>query len=422
VVIKKLLGVNNKALSEEETKKFITPFAFRLDKSLFGLPLASPSKRGFALLIDLCLIALISDLSGGLLALAVAFTLLYLSYQHKVDKQGKVRGGKRRKVLRYIAVFMFVIMAIFSWSTLFNEESTGTNEPIVKVNNKGLSLKETLVSGVATYAVIDAVASSECEILSCWRKALNEAAANVAEISYESGIEFTAEQRDEMLNDMLENTDFAPSEKQQLMTSMEQAYVEKYQALVNTEQVEKTIPQAMVQDETVSSFVSTDKDTAVNPSKDKQPVNLNDLDEVDESKYSIIALVEGIINDLGLGFGWATFYFTVFIALSNGQTPGKKLFGIKVLQLDGTPLSLWDSFGRYGGYGAGIATGLLGFMQIYWNANRQAIHDQISATVVIDLRKKRLNSKEHAEQLLQDDLITQQHETDCVPCDDKDTS
>jgi len=73
VVIKKLLGVNNKTLSEEETKKFLTPFAFRLDKSLFGLPLASPSKRGFALLIDLCLIALISDLSGGLLALAVAF-------------------------------------------------------------------------------------------------------------------------------------------------------------------------------------------------------------------------------------------------------------------------------------------------------------------------------------------------------------
>ena len=93
----------------------------------------------------------------------------------------------------------------------------------------------------------------------------------------------------------------------------------------------------------------------------------------------------------GLGFGWASFYFTVSTALGGGQTLGKKILGIKVLQLDGTPLSLWDSFGRYGGYGAGIATGLLGFMQIYWDPNRQAIHDKISATVVIDLRKSSLN-------------------------------
>ncbi len=106
--------------------------------------------------------------------------------------------------------------------------------------------------------------------------------------------------------------------------------------------------------------------------------------------YSIIEWIKGIINDLGLGFGWATFYFTAFIALGQGQTLGKKLLGIKVLQLDGTPLSLWDSFGRYGGYGAGLATGLLGFIQIYWDPNRQAIHDKISATVVIDIRKDSL--------------------------------
>ena len=40
-------------------------------------------------------------------------------------------------------------------------------------------------------------------------------------------------------------------------------------------------------------------------------------------------------------------------------------------------------FGRYGGYGAGFATGLLGFLQVYWDPNRQAIQDKISATVVI---------------------------------------
>ena len=80
-------------------------------------------------------------------------------------------------------------------------------------------------------------------------------------------------------------------------------------------------------------------------------------------------------------------YFTVFTSKWNGKTPGKRLLGIRVLQLDGTGLSLWDSFGRYGGYGAGLATGLLGFLQIYWDPNRQAIQDKISATVVIDEKK-----------------------------------
>ena len=42
-----------------------------------------------------------------------------------------------------------------------------------------------------------------------------------------------------------------------------------------------------------------------------------------------------------------------------------------------------DCFGRCGGYGAGFATGLLGFLQVYWDPSRQAIQDKISATVVI---------------------------------------
>jgi hypothetical protein len=54
-----------------------------------------------------------------------------------------------------------------------------------------------------------------------------------------------------------------------------------------------------------------------------------------------------------------------------------------VVALSGEPLGLLDCFGRYGGYGAGFATGLLGFLQIYWDPNRQAIQDKISATVVI---------------------------------------
>ena len=49
---KKMPNNDISALSEEETKQYLTPFAFKMDKSLFGLPLASPAKRGIALFID----------------------------------------------------------------------------------------------------------------------------------------------------------------------------------------------------------------------------------------------------------------------------------------------------------------------------------------------------------------------------------
>ena len=36
-----------------------------------------------------------------------------------------------------------------------------------------------------------------------------------------------------------------------------------------------------------------------------------------------------------------------------------------------------------GGYAAGFATVLPGFAQVFWDANRQGIHDRIVGTVVI---------------------------------------
>lgn len=46
----------------------------------------------------------------------------------------------------------------------------------------------------------------------------------------------------------------------------------------------------------------------------------------------------------------------------------------------------WDAFGRFGGYAAGLATGLLGFLQVFWDPNRQALHDRVAGTVVIRTR------------------------------------
>lgn len=104
-----------------------------------------------------------------------------------------------------------------------------------------------------------------------------------------------------------------------------------------------------------------------------------------QSDHSVVKWAQGILADLGISFGWAVAYLTVFISWNNGQTPGKRLLGIKVVQLNNKPLTLWGAFGRQGGYSAGIATGLLGFLQIFWDPNRQAMQDKLADTLVLRL-------------------------------------
>jgi hypothetical protein len=102
-----------------------------------------------------------------------------------------------------------------------------------------------------------------------------------------------------------------------------------------------------------------------------------------EGGPGVLAFLRSISEDLGLGLGWFGLYFTATTAMWQGRTPGKRLFGIRVISLTGKPIGWWASFERFGGYAAGFATGLLGFLQIFWDDNRQAIHDKIVVTVVI---------------------------------------
>ncbi|MCO4798514.1 MAG: RDD family protein [Colwelliaceae bacterium] len=250
-------------LSEEETKKILTPFAFEIDKSLFGLPLAVPWKRGVALMVDFFFIFLLVDMPGELLAFVVAITFFMIGSKKRAEKMGKKRG-LRKLFLRILGTLILFIVLITT------------------------------------------------------------------------------------IPDLIDNFSF----------------------------------NAVFSQNDQSSIVAKE-DIDSNSSLDTKEVNEDSNTAFSEG----VEWGKGVIDDLGLSFGWAAFYFTIFTALWNGQTPGKKTLKIKVIQLDGTPLSISDSFGRYGGYAAGLATGFLGFLQIYWDPNRQAIHDKISSTIVIDMKK-----------------------------------
>ncbi len=385
-------------LSEEETKHYLTPFAFKLDSSLFGLPLASPTKRAFALLIDLSLIALLSEVSAGILALAIAVTLYRLGNKKRAQARGKRKGYKRRAVLRFTAAFILFILLLDTLPPLLKQMNftDHTVSPQIDTNESlnELSIDNPIEVSAMVGSSILAISQSDCDEVSCWQQELSALAQGIAQTTANAPPKLSDDDISSIFKEMTNATNLNKSEQQQLLQFLRDAY------FTELEQAEhhKTLSKSAAESSSVANITKAqDKSTDMKGQAALTDTHLTKkLTEQEESVktnkpiYSIIELVKGIINDLGLGFGWATFYFTVFIALADGQTVGKKLFGIKVLQLDGTPLSMWDSFGRYGGYGAGLATGLLGFMQIYWDPNRQAIHDQISATVVIDVRKASL--------------------------------
>ncbi len=102
-----------------------------------------------------------------------------------------------------------------------------------------------------------------------------------------------------------------------------------------------------------------------------------------DSPSTLFTWIRDAADEAGLVFGWGTVYMTLFLALWGGRTPGKKLAGLRVVRLNGRPLGLLLSLERAGGYAAGFATGLLGFARVWWDPNRQGIHDKIAETVVI---------------------------------------
>lgn len=90
-------------------------------------------------------------------------------------------------------------------------------------------------------------------------------------------------------------------------------------------------------------------------------------------------------NTLGVTFGWSGVYFTLLAGFLNGRTLGKLLLRTRAAKINGTTFTFFDGFVRHGGYVAGVAMGLTGFLKLLWEPNRQAVEDRIASTVVIKI-------------------------------------
>ena len=80
---------------------------------------------------------------------------------------------------------------------------------------------------------------------------------------------------------------------------------------------------------------------------------------------------------------WLLLYFGLFVWLTNGLTPGKRLMRIRIVSLVHAKISCWQAMERALGYGASVLEGGFGFAQYFIHPNRCCVHDRIAETIVI---------------------------------------
>jgi uncharacterized RDD family membrane protein YckC len=94
-----------------------------------------------------------------------------------------------------------------------------------------------------------------------------------------------------------------------------------------------------------------------------------------------------LINLIGLPF---VFVFPLYEALMmqyrNGQTLGKKIMNIRVVNADGAPISAGQAWGRSGMrmvFGFLSCLGLIDYIVAFFNAEKTTIHDMVATTRVV---------------------------------------
>ena len=108
-----------------------------------------------------------------------------------------------------------------------------------------------------------------------------------------------------------------------------------------------------------------------------------EIHEWQRASSSWLYQVRTFTSALGITFGWSGVYFTLFAGALAGRTPGKLLFRLRATKINGQPFTFFDAFVRHGGYIAGVAMGMTGFLNLLWDSNRRAVEDRIAGTVVL---------------------------------------
>jgi uncharacterized RDD family membrane protein YckC len=374
-----------------DQKRIITPEHFQVAPNILGLPLASPTRRAVAMAIDLILILMLVKAGGVLLGFAAVILLFRMSSR-------KQPGGSfiKRSVqmsLRVVGAIILFVLVLDGWDKV-RERVAGTADdvdtvPSNAVNTAGagdlelnFGARDLPVIGGSLFALGRAEDSAS----------VSEAATKILQTAQRAGAtpEQIREARGDLIEMMAERADSSE------IRAVDGAVLSLTGPPVPVDtRVAETWVEAVASNDTATAAAYHDTLKHVIAGSEINALEARSArfeqerdslqDELEDAReaHGVRSFIAGAADDLGVGFGWSAVFFTAFLALWRGQTPGKKFTGVRVLRLDGKPIGWWIAFERFGGYAASLSVGLLGFFQILWDRNRQGLHDKACETVVV---------------------------------------
>jgi len=373
-----------------DPRTHITPDAFGVAPELLGYALATPTRRLGAILIDLALVALVAR-TGLVFLLGAAVALL--AWRAISGPTERLLPGRGRLLFRAAIAVLALVIAVNVWN--------GVSSWFQRLDQSGSQASSAAEGGVAENLLGDLGLSASDQASFLVRfAALQMADDGGGERGAELGRWLqerapVGQRRDEV------SASLAGTMKPEAAAAFLRALgvvggdtagpaevaAGKAPSMPQSDSVTDGLP-AVTSEAPLGSADSVRLLALENSQLRRRNEELQQrVDSSLEQGGGFRAWLGRISDDLGLGFGWFALYFTAFTVLGRGQTPGKRLLGIKIMRLDNHPLGWWLAFERFGGYAASFSTGLLGFAQMIFDPNRQGLHDKAVGTVVIRLRR-----------------------------------
>lgn len=310
-------------------------------QQLVGLPLADPVRRSLAMGVDLLVVALLSGASGVWLAGGLLLVALQLRHEGRSGNPSRLRAAAG-----WLLVALFVGLAA-------REAWTDWRSPARSAPSAGQAADDATEAREAAADVAADVAT-----------ALRD--ANVAAASAPPGVA-------QVLQAVAQGASQAAQQAAQQVAVQAAAQAAPQVASGPAARASAPLNAASAAEQTRALRKRIAKlEEQLAEARKPQP-------------FQPLEAAERFADGLGASFGWGIVYFSLLPAFWNGQTLGKRLLRLQVIELTGKPMTVMRCLRRYGGYAAGMATGGLGFAQVLWDVNRQGLQDRAAHTVVVAL-------------------------------------
>lgn len=398
-----------------DPRSIITPDAFEIDPALLGTPLARPRQRLVAILIDLAVIGVLTAVTSGLGVFiwgVVGVVLLQMAIRRPPNRLGQMTSVLYRGSIGCLGGTILIIVALVGVANMISrnpDASRAVGSAFSEMVATGLGSMEQLAPAAdlrnagtleeaeaAALAFLGAVADLDPDLL-------DDASGMAAALElfmaddppYTDDSEAFAERMVERFGAGEAGQGIAAAPAPEDLAALDSldppAALARYQQGVAEGRAAETDPALARLRARLLDVVAVDTlarlETALREEERRRERTESTLDEVrgqlEEQRSGVVELLRDIWDQAGSAVGLWSLYFTVTLTLFKGYTVGKRIMGIRVVRLDGEPFTWWTSFERGGGYVAGIATGFLGFAQVFWDSNRQCVHDKIVGTAVV---------------------------------------